>query len=136
MILVRLLAYLRRHWPSTHILVRGDSHFATPEVIEVIAHRRLIDFVFGFAGNAVLAPPGGPRHAGGTLSSSSSGPLWRRPMASALPPAAACMRSSPMPPPRGLSRGASSSKPKSWPLGDNPRFVVTSLEAPTPQQRV
>ena len=35
MILVRLLAYLRRHWPQTHILVRGDSHFATPEVIEV-----------------------------------------------------------------------------------------------------
>jgi hypothetical protein len=30
MILVRLLALLRRHWPQTHILVRGDSHFATP----------------------------------------------------------------------------------------------------------
>ena len=54
MILVRLLAYLRRHWPRPHILVRGDSHFATPEVIEVIAHRRLTDFVFGLAGNAVL----------------------------------------------------------------------------------
>ena len=60
MILVRLLAYLRRHWPQTHILVRGDSHFATPEVIEVIAHRRGIDFVFGLAGNAGLAPPGAP----------------------------------------------------------------------------
>jgi hypothetical protein len=54
MILVRLLSYLRRHWPRTHILVRGDSHFATPEVIEVVAHRRLTDFVFGLAGNAVL----------------------------------------------------------------------------------
>jgi Transposase DDE domain group 1 len=47
MILVRLLSYLRRRWPQTHILVRGDSHFATPEVIDVIAHRRLTDFVFG-----------------------------------------------------------------------------------------
>src|SRR5687767_7337912 len=47
MILVRLLAVLRRHWPQTHILVRGDSHFATPEVFEVLAHRRGIDFVFG-----------------------------------------------------------------------------------------
>jgi hypothetical protein len=32
MILVRLLSYLRRHWPRTHIFVRGDSHFATPSV--------------------------------------------------------------------------------------------------------
>jgi hypothetical protein len=32
MILVRLLSYLRRHWPRTHILVRGDSHFAAPSV--------------------------------------------------------------------------------------------------------
>ena len=54
MILVRLLASLRRHWPSTHILVRGDSHVATPEVMEGIAHRRLTDFVFGLGGNPVL----------------------------------------------------------------------------------
>ena len=54
MILARLLPYLRQRWPYTHILVRGDSHFATPEVMDVIAHRRLTDFVFGLAGNAVL----------------------------------------------------------------------------------
>src|SRR6266567_3363798 len=54
MIMSRLLSYLRRHWPQTHILVRGDSHFATPEVIDVLAHRRRTDFVFGLAGNAVL----------------------------------------------------------------------------------
>jgi Transposase DDE domain group 1 len=47
MILVRLLAALRRHWPQTPILVRGDSHCATPEVCEVLAHRRGIDFVCG-----------------------------------------------------------------------------------------
>ena len=60
MILVRLLSYLRRHWPRTHILVRGDSHFATPEVMEVIAHRRWTDFVFGLAGNAVLLRDAAP----------------------------------------------------------------------------
>jgi hypothetical protein len=53
MILVRLLAYVRRHWPSTHILVRGDRHCATPEVMEVIAQRRRTDCVFGLAGNPV-----------------------------------------------------------------------------------
>src|SRR5947209_2644630 len=62
MIFVRLLSYLRRHWPHTHILVRGDSHFATPEVIDVIASRRWTDFVFGLAGNAVLL-----RHAAPVL---------------------------------------------------------------------
>jgi len=62
MILVRLLAYLRRHWPQTHILVRGDSHFATPEVIEVITSYRWTDLVFGLAGNAVLL-----RHAAPVL---------------------------------------------------------------------
>ena len=60
MILVRLLSYLRRHWPSTHILVRGDSHFATPEVLEVMAHRRRMDFVFGLAGNPVLLRQAAP----------------------------------------------------------------------------
>src|SRR5215470_6081590 len=54
MILVRLLSYLRRHWPHTHSLVRGDSHFATPEVIDVITSYRWTDFVFGLAGNAIL----------------------------------------------------------------------------------
>jgi hypothetical protein len=47
MMLVRLLAALRCHWPRTHLLVRGDSPCATPEVIEVLAHRRHIDCVFG-----------------------------------------------------------------------------------------
>src|SRR2546429_4657167 len=60
MILSRLLSYLRRHWPQTHILVRGDSHCATPEVIEVIAHRRWTDFIFGLAGNAVLLRQAAP----------------------------------------------------------------------------
>jgi len=53
MIFVRLLASLRRHWPQPPILVRGDSHCATPAVIDVLAHRRLTDCVFGVAGNAV-----------------------------------------------------------------------------------
>ena len=60
MILVRLLSSLRRHWPSTHILVRGDSHFATPHVIEGLAHRRRMDFVFGLAGNPVVLRQAAP----------------------------------------------------------------------------
>ena len=112
MILVRLLAFLRRHWPRTHILVRGDSHFATPEVIEVLAHRHLIDFVFGLAGNPVLL-----RHAEPVLQErgavcTSSGLPSRRPITHALPTAAVSMPSLPMVPPPGPSHGGSSSRRK------------------------
>ena len=60
MILTRLLSHLRRHWPFPHILVRGDSHFANPEVMEVIAHRRRTDCIFGLAGNPVLLRQAAP----------------------------------------------------------------------------
>jgi hypothetical protein len=54
MSLVRLLAFLRRHGPRPHLLVRGDRHCATPEVREGLAHRPRSDFVFGLAGHPVL----------------------------------------------------------------------------------
>jgi hypothetical protein len=133
MILVRLLSYLRRHWPRTHILVRGDSHFATPEVIEVIAHRRLTDFVFGLAGNAVLLRQAAPvmQEARG---------LYQHRTAQAQahgehPPASSRVYE------EFAYAAASWSQP--WRVivkaevmaaGDNPRFVVTSLAAPTPQR--
>lgn len=132
MILVRLLAYLRRQWPQTHILVRGDSHFATPEVIDVIAHRRLSDFVFGLAGNAVLL-----RHAAPVLEEARRLQPQRTATAQAygqrLPASSRLYEE--------FSYAASSwSRP--WRVvlkaevmaaGDNPRFVVTSLAAPPPQ---
>jgi DDE family transposase len=60
MLLVRLLAALRRHWPAPPILVRGESHCATPEVLAVMAHRRQMDFVCGLAGHPVLLRPAAP----------------------------------------------------------------------------
>ena len=111
MILVRLLSYLRRHWPQTHILVRGDSHFATPEVLDVIASYRWTDFVFGLAGNAVLL-----RQAEPVLQDArrlyQQGTALAQAHHRALQPAAVSMPSLPMPQPPGPSRGASSSKPK------------------------
>jgi Transposase DDE domain group 1 len=132
MILVRLLAYLRQHWPHTHILVRGDSHFATPEVIDVIAHRRWTDFVFGLAGNAVLLRQAAPvihearrlhqqqvalAHAHGQAPPASSR-LYEEFAYAALSWAQ----------PWRVVR-----KAEVMSAGDNPRFVVTSLDAPTPQ---
>ena len=133
MILVRLLAYLRRHWPYTHILVRGDSHFATPEVMEVIAHRRRMDFVFGLAGNPVLL-----RQAASVMQEARELFRQRRALAQAYgapPPASSRMYDE-------FSYAATSwaqpwrviVKAEVMAAGDNPRFVVTSVEAPPPQQ--
>jgi hypothetical protein len=133
MILVRLLAYLRRHWPQTHILVRGDSHFATPEVLDVLAQRRLTDFVFGLAGNAVLL-----RHAAPVMQAARCLYQQRVALAQAYgecPPTSSRLYE------ECCYAAASWSQP--WRVivkaevmaaGDNPRFVVTSLAAPTPQR--
>jgi hypothetical protein len=133
MILVRLLSYLRRHWPQTHILVRGDSHFATPEVIEVLAHRRLTDFVFGLAGNAVLLRQAAPvmqearcLYQQRTALAQVHGE--RPPASSRLYEAFAYAAASWSQPWRVIV------KAEVMAAGDNPRFVVTSLEAPTPRQ--
>jgi Transposase DDE domain group 1 len=133
MILVRLLAFLRRHWPRTHILVRGDSHFATPEVIEGLAHRHLIDFVFGLAGNTVLL-----RHAEPVMQETRRLHQQRTALAQAhhaSPPASSRLYAE-------FAYGAASwaqpwrviLKAEVMAAGDNPRFVVTSLAAPTPQR--
>jgi hypothetical protein len=49
----RLLRAIRDHWPDTHITIRGDSHYARPEVMDWCDENG-IDFVFGLAGNVVL----------------------------------------------------------------------------------
>jgi hypothetical protein len=132
MIVVRLLSYLRRHWPHTHILVRGDSHFATPEVIDVITSYRWTDFVFGLAGNAVLL-----RQAAPLIEQARRFHHQRVALAQAhgqVPPTSSRLYDE-------LVYGAGSwaqpwrvvLKAEVMQAGDNPRFVVTSLEAPSPQ---
>src|SRR5215831_16714866 len=131
MILVRLLSYLRRHWPHTHILVRGDSHFATPEVIDVITSYRWTDFVFGLAGNAVLLRQAEPvmqearrLHQQGTALAQAhrTRPPARSRLYAEFPYAAASWAQ----PWRVIL------KAEVMAAGDNPRFVVTSLADPPP----
>jgi Transposase DDE domain group 1 len=49
----RLVRRLRRHWPSTHITLRGDGHYGRPEVM-AFCEAEGIDYVFGLPTNAVL----------------------------------------------------------------------------------
>jgi DDE family transposase len=132
-IFVRLLASLRRHWPQTPLLVRGDSHGATPEVIEGIAHQRHTDFVFGLAGHAVLLRQAAP------VMQEARGLSPQRPALAhvhgARPPARSRLDEE--------FAYAAASWTQRWRVivkaevmaaGDNPRCVVPSLAAPTPQQ--
>lgn len=133
LILARLLALLRQQWPQTYLLVRGDSHFATPEVIDTITRVPLTEFVFGLAANAILL-----RQAAPVMEDARQ--LHRQRTA------AAQAHGEPPPPSSRLYEEftyAAASWSQRWrvvlkaevmPAGDNPRFVVTSLVAPAPQR--
>ncbi len=131
-IVKRVLTRLRVAWPDTHIILRGDSHFATPELLQLALETPHTDCIFGLAGNRVLSPLATPFLA-----------------------AARCLHETRC----GLARQHHQAEPaatrtyhdlnyaaKTWPkalrvvlkaevmaLGDNPRFVVTSLDLPSPE---
>ena len=68
----RLITAIRSHWPRTEILLRGDSHYCTPEVLRFCRARRL-DYIFGVAPTATLR-----RHVA-TLEASSAGHIAQTP---------------------------------------------------------
>jgi len=49
----RLVRRIRRHWPDTHITLRGDGHYGRPEPMRWCEDNG-IDYVFGLPGNAAL----------------------------------------------------------------------------------
>lgn len=49
----RLVRQIRRHWPSTHITIRGDGHYGRPEVM-AWCEANGVDYVLGLPTNAVL----------------------------------------------------------------------------------
>ncbi|HYW76923.1 MAG TPA: IS1380 family transposase [Gammaproteobacteria bacterium] len=132
MIIKRVLARLRQAWPDTHILLRGDSHFANPELMALTVDDPLTDFLFGLGGNARLNRLAAPilentqrQHAERCREAARLG---------ARPPQATRTYEE-------LTYAAGS-----WPitprvilkaevmaLGANPRYVVTSLTDPDPE---
>jgi hypothetical protein len=49
----RLLSAIRANWSATQILIRGDSHYCCPEVIDFCRANGL-DFIFGVAPTSTL----------------------------------------------------------------------------------
>ena len=52
----RLLRAIRANWPRTSILLRADSHYCCPEVLDW-CRANDIDFIFGVAPTATLPTP-------------------------------------------------------------------------------
>ena len=52
-LLSRLIGRIRRHWPNTHITIRGDGHYGREEAMTWCENYG-IDYIFGLSGNVVL----------------------------------------------------------------------------------
>jgi hypothetical protein len=53
-VLKRLVKHLRHAWPDTLVIFRGDSHFASPEVMQWVDEQPDLHYVTGLTSNAVL----------------------------------------------------------------------------------
>ena len=52
-IVKHVVGRIRRHWPRVKILIRGDGHYAGPEVMDWCESND-VSYIFGLTGNAVL----------------------------------------------------------------------------------
>lgn len=131
MLLKRVLQRLRAAWPDTVIVLRGDSHFANPEVMQLALADPLVEFLFGLSTNAVLAGLARPCLDATRRQHELHGENARR-----------CQST---PPVRTRTYHELDYAAASWPqpfrvvlkaevttLGENPRYVVTSLDLPSP----
>jgi Transposase DDE domain group 1 len=132
MILKRVLKHLRAAWPETHIVLRGDGHFSNPELMELALADPHTDFIFGLTGNRVLARLAQPFLEENRIRHQLRCENARR-LDQPLPQSTRTYHD--------VDYAAGS-----WPqafrvvlkaevmsLGENPRFVVTSLDLPTPE---
>lgn len=132
MIIKRILKRLRAAWPKTQIILRGDGHFSNPELMQLAVDDPYTDFIFGMTGNSTLLGFAEPfldrnhhqhevrcenAHKAGAevpLSTRSYHEMeyaagsWPQPFRVIL-------------------------KAEVMTLGDNARFVVTSLDLPSPE---
>jgi hypothetical protein len=138
MIMKRVIRLLRRRWPQTHILLRGDGHFANPELMALIQADGNADFIFGLAGNPVLA-----RQAEGLMKNARGHLALHQSLATrGLGSAVAAVRHF------GEFEYAAGSWPQAFrvvlkaevlagsggtPAKDNQRYVVTTLRSHSPQ---
>ena len=132
MLIKRVLKHLRTAWPETRIVLRGDGHFSNPELMALAMADPHTDFIFGLTGNRVLKDLAEPflehnrkvhalrcenaRRAGGAVPNSTRSYHEVDYRAGSWPKALRTIL-----------------KAEVMQLGANPRFVVTSLDLPSPE---
>ncbi|GAB1393040.1 IS1380 family transposase [Rhodocyclaceae bacterium] len=131
-IIGRVVRRLRQAWPDTHIVLRGDGHFANPELMALCQGDDQLDFLFGLAGNKVLTPKAEPLLEKARALHAERREHTRRlkqgePTATRLYDEVAYQAASWSQAYRVVL------KAEVMALGDNPRFVVTSLTDPSPE---
>lgn len=132
MILKRVLQRLRTAWPETHLVLRGDGHFSNPELMALALADEHTDFIFGLTSNRVLSPLAKPFLEANRRRHEVREANARR-LNQPLPTSTRSYHE--------LAYAAGS-----WPQAfrvilkaevmacdDNPRFVVTSLDLPSPE---
>jgi hypothetical protein len=121
MIMRRILTLIRHHFRDTHILVRGDGHFSGPELMGLIDRMPNTDFIFGFSSNGKLKALAEPTQLRAC-------DLWVSVQNQDVVPDAVRLFDE--------FDYRAGSWPRAWrvllkaevmALGENPRFVVTSL---------
>lgn len=129
-IMKRVLKRIRRAFPETHIILRGDGHFSNPELMTLCQKDENMDFIFGLASNKILAKKGKP-----LLQEARELHAYRRSLVAKDEPITGSRLFEEF-------QYAAASWPKEFrviqkaevtDLGDNPRFIVTSLNLPSPE---
>jgi hypothetical protein len=131
-IIKRVLKRLRTAWPETVILLRGDGHFANPQLMQLALDDPRVEFLFGLSGNAVLSRLATPWLAATRRQHEIRCDNARRGQ-SPLPTSTRTYHEF------DYAAGSWSQpwrvilKAEVMALGDNPRYVVTSLDRPAPE---
>src|SRR5512134_3592343 len=111
----RIVAHIRRRWPKVRILLRADSAFAREELM-AWCERSRVDYVFGLARNDRLVTAIAAEMAEASAECRATGRAARRFRDFLWSTLDSWSR-----------RRRVIGKAEALPLGDNPRFVVTSL---------
>ncbi len=111
----RIVAHIRRRWPKVRILLRADSAFAREELM-AWCERSRVDYVFGLARNDRLVAAIAAEMAEASAECRATGRAARR---------FRDLRWSTLD--SWSRRRRVIGKAEALPLGDNPRFIVTSL---------
>ena len=132
MIIKRVLKRLRDAWPETRIILRGDGHFSNPELMQLALDDPYTDFIFGMTGNSVQTKLAAPYI-------DAAGKIYQLRCRHAKQAGQTI-------PKRTRTYHEVEYAAQSWPeafrvilkaevmsLGDKPRFVVTSLDLPSPE---